>query len=376
MTNAASVKPLNPAPAEFLHRLQVLRFVAAALVLFGHVQHSGMGAEAEPFGPTNLYAAGVDIFFVLSGFIMFTIAKQDFGMPGATWRFLLRRFVRVAPPYWLFTTAMLLAVQLFPSRLNHPDTTLVNIIGSYLFVPSENAYGQTYPVLILGWTLNFEVMFYVVFGLSLLLPRKWGLVCMAGVITALGLTGLFAPPASGPFAFWCHPIVFEFLFGVALGRLRESGFSLSHSTGWALAISGLVALWLFSSKGGSTPFAPERVIWMGLPALALCAAAALVPGQPVQGRLTCWAVSAGDASYALYLSHPFTLGVLGWAASAAGLQQSPWLFIALACVGCIAVAVVFHRQIERPVTRWLTARLPSPQPAPQALPLTRRARGS
>lgn len=375
MTSNLPIKQYTNPPQEYLHRIQVLRFVAAALVLFGHVLHGVQGTEAVSFGPTNLYAAGVDIFFVLSGFIMFTIARQDFGVPGASLRFLLRRFIRVVPAYWFFTTAMLLAVQIFPARLNHPDTTLLNIVSSYLFIPSENAYGQTYPVLLLGWTLNFEVMFYVLFGLGLLLPRVWGLTFIAGTIAVLGFWGETAAPASGPLAFWCNPIVFEFLLGIALGRLREGGLRLSEPAAWAVTAGSLVALWFFSSKGGNTPFAHERVIWMGLPALALCAAAALVQSERPQGTLTRWAVAAGDASYALYLSHPFTLGLVGWAASAAGLQL-PGLFVALACVCCIAVAVVFHRQIERPVTRWLTERLSMPKPVPPALPLRRRARGS
>ena len=118
-----------------MSRLQILRFVAAGMVLFGHAQAEfgklpGLTLAHQLLVPKGFLAGGVDIFFVLSGFIMYRIAREDFGQPGAGGRFLLHRLARIGPPYWFFTTAMLASALLLPGRVAHSDVSLLNAAAS------------------------------------------------------------------------------------------------------------------------------------------------------------------------------------------------------------------------------------------------------
>lgn len=354
----------NPFPAGGapLWRVQVLRFVAATLVVLGHSRHeagkSPAASEASWWDhvPTALFAGGVDIFFVISGFIMFTIAAREFGQPGASVKFLLRRLTRIVPAYWLFTLAMVAAAWLLGGKVNGTPPGLGEILASLLFLPHFDAQGALYPVLMLGWTLNFEMLFYALFALGLRLPRPRGLALVVALVGGLALAGTLWRPQAAPWAFWCQSIVLEFLFGVLLGWLRERGWRLGRTGAWTLALAGFTLLAVFGYRGASEPLDPARVPWMGLPALALCAAATLRPNGGGQGRLARAAAAAGDASYALYLSHPFVLGAVGVAWKSTG---SPWpdLFVLLAYGACLGFALAFYRGLERPMTRLLNARL-------------------
>jgi exopolysaccharide production protein ExoZ len=350
------------AGGEYLWRVQVLRLVAATLVVLGHAKHEAFKAQATDtvswwaYAPTALFAGGVDIFFVISGFIMFTIAAQEFGRPGASMRFLLRRLTRIVPAYWLFTLAMASAAWLLSGKVNGTPPDAGEIMASLLFLPHHDAQGSLYPVLMLGWTLNFEMLFYAVFALGLCLPRPGGLTLIVAAVTALALAGWVWQPQAAPLAFWCQSIVLEFLFGVLLAWLRERGWRLGRGGAWTLMLAGFAVLILLGHRGASEPLDPARVPWMGLPAMAICAAATLVPQGVRQGPLAHAAATAGDASYALYLSHPFVLGAVG---AAWKLWGSPWpdLFVLLAYAACVGFALLFHRILERPMTRVLNTRL-------------------
>lgn len=340
----------------YLYRLQVLRLLAATMVLLGHVQlrAAEVGGLSlltfHPVGSPNFYAAGVDIFFVISGFIMVTISRQDFGAPGASARFMARRLARIVPPYWFFTSAMLLVAVLLPSQLRHPQTSVENVLKSFLFLPSLNAYGAPYPVLQLGWTVNFEMFFYAVFALGLLLPKRIGLSLVFGLIGVLGVVGVLVQPEALPLSFWSRPVVFEFLFGIVLGMWHASGARLPRLSAWVLGGLSFVLLGWSSAYGGSTPFAPERVIWMGIPAGAICVAVVMCAdgGQP--GRLARALAVGGDASYVLYLSHPFVLALMGATWRWTGVHE-PWVFVGAATVASVGAAVAFHLLVERHVTR-------------------------
>jgi exopolysaccharide production protein ExoZ len=343
----------------YLPRIQVLRFIAAAMVLLGHVLDK---VPAIPGLDLTHYTAiksaaflsgGVDIFFVLSGFIMYTISMDSFGKRGAPSQFFLRRLVRIVPSYWLFTTAMVFAVLVFGAHVSHGSLQAGHLIASYLFIPTTNAYGNMYPVLILGWTLNFEMFFYVVFACMLQFQRRHGLLLIGFVVGAAGLVGLVAPPNVSPLAFWCNPIVFEFLFGILLARARSTGFQLSRPVGWIVGLGGFMLLyWGVQHQSDPTPFWPNRFLFVGLPALVICASAALTRVSVSASYLQRQLVLAGDASYALYLSHPFTLAAVAIVWPKLGFDD-PWLFVFSALALSIMISIVFYCVIEKPVTAWL-----------------------
>lgn len=343
-----------------LHNAQMLRFVAAFMVLIGHIQHEVTealfmrGREHMPWSPVFL-PGGVDIFFVLSGFIMFHLGHASYGRPGEAWRFLVRRVVRVAPMYWLFTTLMLLALVLFPAHVSHKDIEWAHVLASYVFLPWENAYGKFYPVLILGWTLNFEMFFYGVMALSLALPRRWGLAWLVGVLAVLGLGGAFTvewPAVLSPMRFWWNPIVLEFLMGVGVAMLRIRGFRLTGAQ--AAWLMGLALCWMvFSHQVGITgTHWLARPWWMGLPAAALVLAAVCLPERGSPPAWKRWLSRGGDWSFAIYLSHPFSLTVAAMVWHRLGWTSVEGYVLACLIAGIVGGACV-HAWIEQPLTRWL-----------------------
>jgi len=337
-----------------LPRLQVLRLVAAGLVLFGHARHETPGEAGQflLFFNSNFFAAGVDIFFVLSGFIMYRVSHASFGADGASAQFVRRRLMRIVPVYWICTTAMVAAMWSFSAHVDHSSIDGWHVLASYLFFPMLNPYGQPYPALNLGWTLNFEMFFYGIFALGLALPRRSGLALVFGFIVAMAGWGLMLAPSSLPWGFWASPIVLEFLFGIALAQAHLAGWRWSPRTCAVVAGLGVLLLYAGSLLGGSGPFWPWRFFFIGVPALLICASMALAAAPMSNGILQHALVLGGDASYALYLTHPFTLTVLGMLLGKLA-WVGPWLHLALALLTCLAVGVLFHMLIERPLLTWL-----------------------
>lgn len=356
--------------------LQILRFVAAALVLISHVQHEalkGTFLDISAYHPwTAVYfAGGVDIFFVISGFIMYAIASGDFGRKGAAREFLLRRIVRIVPPYWLFTTAMIAAAYVFSDHVTHSALEPAHIAASYAFFPYDNPYGGAYPILMLGWTLNYEFYFYVVFGTALLFRKSLGLPLVFAFIGIPAAFGMALMVDRMPFKFWSEPIVFEFLFGMLLAMLRERGLRLPR-VGAALAVAaGVAAMWITMRAGIAAHYWNYRALWMGLPALTVCGGVVLLREHgAAQGWAMRGLVLLGDASYSIYLSHPFALNAVALLWRRTGWHD-PWIYVAAATAASLAAGVTVHLLLEKPMTRYLNRlvarRAPVPLPVASVL---------
>jgi peptidoglycan/LPS O-acetylase OafA/YrhL len=358
--------------------LQIARFVAALMVLFSHVQHEALKPgllDSSQSSPWDFiyFAGGVDIFFVISGFIMYHIAQDEFGTPGASFRFIVRRLLRVVAPYWICTTAMIIASIVFSHHVTHSELNLPHILASYFFMPFKNSYGAMYPVLMLGWTLNFEMLFYMIFAVALNFKKPTGPLVLAAFISIIGFSGVFFNLQIGLFAFWCNPIVFEFLMGVVLAMVWAQGFRWAKSMSYLSVLLGFTAMFYLKEIGIAQHYWDARPLWMGLPALVICAAAVFTRDSERQSSVKRALVFGGDISYALYLSHPFALNLLFLMYASFGFR-SVWLYILSACVFSIVVAIIFHWWIEKPVTAKLNQFfLPrllhhSPQPKSSSTP--------
>lgn len=357
---------------EKLILVQALRAFAALLVVVHHAQNetallaARIGAAFVPAGWLP-WPAGVDVFFVISGFIIVHAAGPLYGRPGARARFAAHRIARLVPLYWLVTGLYLALGLAVPSLLSGeggpPDA--VRVIASFLFWPVARPDGAVLPLYGLGWTLNYEMAFYALFALGLGLSRRGA---MAWLVTGLGLlilAGRLVPAPPVPLAFWSDPIVFEFALGAGLALARAEGMRLGVPTRLALAAAGLLAL-------GAAPTEPTlRLLAWGLPAALLVAAAVLGRDrpEPVRTRLAAsflaLAERLGDASYALYLLHPFVLRATREALLRTGLAADlgPWPSLILMVVLTLPAALIAHRFLERPLTRLVRTRL---DPAPPA----------
>jgi exopolysaccharide production protein ExoZ len=346
--------------------VQALRAAAALLVVVHHVQNDAAILAARSgaaFAPSTIlpWQAGVDVFFVISGFIIVHAARPLFGRAGAPRRFLAHRIARVAPLYWLVTTLYLGVALVVPGVLEAGarggGPTLGGAVASYLFWPWARPDGAVMPLYSLGWTLNYEALFYGLFAPCLLLPRRAAAAAVLAMLLALALIGArVALPL--PFAFWANPIVLEFAFGVVVGLARAEGLRLPAPGCAALAAAGLGLLALAGDDG------PRALAWGGPAALLVAAAALGRDAGRTEGPWVRVAVAVGDASYALYLVHPFVSRALRELAWRSGLDAGPLPFILAAVAASVAASLLIHRWIERPLVRRTRALL---EPAGEGL---------
>lgn len=293
--------------------IQVLRGLAAAMVVAGHLFRTPLGI------------AGVDIFFVISGFIIASIAPQE----GAL-RFLVKRCIRIYPMYWLcLIPAIFLAT-------GHEEIGWPRMLASLTLLPVGQA---TAPYLIVGWSLMFEILFYVAVAISV--SRRSATLILAAFVLAFFLNAVSTGPVIG---FLGHPLILEFLAGVAIVLLPRSTaigfFSLILGIGLFALHSGTEVdfPWSFTEQGSQM----HRVCVFGIPAALTVYGCLALEGM---FEYSAWLplVALGDASYSLYLTHLGVINVPGW---------KPALFVAAVLVGLIV-----HRRIERPMTAALNARL-------------------
>ncbi len=340
--------------------IQILRGWAALMVVGHHA--TIMLAERDHLSVPNWIAgsSGVDIFFVISGFVMtLSTAPLERAMhPART--FLARRLERIAPLYWLITTVKVGVLLLAPTLAMNGLSSVRHVVLSYLFLPSVSGEGRLEPVVVVGWTLNFEMAFYALFAVALAL--RWRrLVALTPVLLLVPVVYLllpFVPPRwmwmlPYPTWFYMSTVLWEFWFGMLLGAAVGRVRGLPWSLGIVLVGAGLLPLLLWDAPGVSY----WRGMQWGVPALAVVAGAVMLEHR-WGTRSPRWALALGDASYSIYLVHTFTLPAIGlW------LARWPHRWpgeIALAiCVSMVLSALsgmLLYRLVERPMTAWFKGR--------------------
>lgn len=327
-----------------IRNVQALRFLAALGVATSHIAD-----RLIPHGPANRWfwsipwTAGVDLFFVISGFIMLLLAHGRFGHPGAALEFLKRRAIRIVPPYWFFTTLTVVLVLLAGGRLKGTTIDWAQALASYAFLPWPRADGAIVPIVSQGWTLNYEMAFYAMVAAALTLRRGGVVLCLA--FPLIVASHAVWPQAAFVPVFWSDPIILEFLAGMGLARLYLAGHRLSHGGSVAVMLAGIA---LFVALLWGHFGALDRPVQCGIPATLIAAAAILAPQPPRLGPIGRFVRIGGDASYALYLSHYLIVNAVALVWRHLGLGM-PWIGVA-AGLGCaVAVAILFHLQVERPV---------------------------
>ena len=223
-------------PANFL-TVQALRAVAALLVVLLHAFET-WGERVDPSAPGVNWdngAAGVDVFFVISGFVMVISSRRLTGKAGAALTFLRHRVVRIVPLYWLMTTVKILAVVALGGVVLRTGLDFNFVAGSYLFLPVVDSAGHFRPVLPVGWTLTYEFLFYLLFAAALALRID----ILRIVIPGLGLIAAAALFRTETWPAWTilfDTIVLEFVFGVMLAKWTLRGFRLPPAIAGGLRV--------------------------------------------------------------------------------------------------------------------------------------------
>jgi exopolysaccharide production protein ExoZ len=258
-----------------LHFLQALRAIAAWFVVADHALLDVTHGDIR--NPVTHVAwaigdIGVYVFFVISGFIMVHICWDDFGRRGAAANFLCKRVIRIVPLYWLATIAAFAFHKVSATHGAHEGWS--ELVRSLLFIPYRNEDGGWAPILPQGWTLNYEIMFYAIFGAAVGFRRQ---IAVAAIGCALGiftLVGSLLP--AGILAYLSSPIVLWFVLGIGLAvlwrwlgfeepkRLARSAKSLerfgdaSYSTYLVhgLVLTMLLRIWVMTAQAPSAWFVP------------------------------------------------------------------------------------------------------------------------
>ena len=229
-----------------IEAVQALRAVAALSIAILHVLHDAI--DLDPSGMIGRWHnalpwdAGVDLFFVISGFVMVYASTDLFGRRDGAALFMARRLIRIVPLYWAATTLFLLITLTARSVVTEGAGSLANILMSYAFLPSRGADGAIQPIYSLGWTLNYEMFFYVVFAAFIWQVRHRALILVTLTLGAAIAVHPLIPADATALVFWTDPIVAEFLFGMAIAALATTGIGLSRrSQRWACLVGPALA---------------------------------------------------------------------------------------------------------------------------------------
>lgn len=336
-----------------LYGLQGLRAIAAAFVVFVHAvstyrEKVDAASGFFPGFPTG--ESGVQLFFAISGFIIYTASINMAPGFGSAKLFAWRRLVRVVPLYWLATIVYAIKLALVTE-----SPTGAELFKSLFFVPYGGYVMR--PVLGAGWTLNFEMFFYLVFFLTLFSPKVWRLPAMLAFFVSVrlcGELGLFeSPNGSWVMAHLSQPYLDYFIVGMLIGY----GRSLLTKSAYKIEISATAAIFV-SAAVFSVGFAVLGVlrIYSGPLPLALVAVSLAIatlegPKNTADVRRYFWLIAAGDASFSTYLTHGFVMGPAARILDFAG-ERIPIVFFAVAMVIlCTIAGYILYRIVEQPILK-------------------------
>ncbi|WP_394174847.1 acyltransferase family protein [Thalassotalea litorea] len=330
-----------------LDSLQVLRALAAFAVVFSHIPMINRGEF------------GVDIFFVVSGFIICFITERDSD------NFILKRIFRVLPLYYVGTIGVFMIGTYVPALVSSEPGSGMELVKSLLFIPYQNASGEIAPVLKLGWTLNYEMFFYVVFALSLRLSKIHASSICACLLVTLICMGQLLNVDNLFYQFYTDTILLEFIYGMAIYALWKNTHhwqvskTLSYvSLGLTLAV---VLSMFFIDRSGA------RFIYFGLPSVAVVS---LMLWGVKSIRFPLWLILLGDASYSLYLFHPYLVhGVDRLLFSMDTLTPGSALVATLVVIACGLLSIVSFYVLEKRSNLWLRNRfIPRRRPTRPVVP--------
>lgn len=331
-----------------LSNIQSLRGLAALLVVFTHLPSIEVKHGGDQLLPafTRFGISGVDLFFVISGFIMVYVTWGQTRNISNSLKFLFARVTRIYPIYWVIALLVLGVWLVRPSLIN-VDPSETSFVKSFLLWPD-----QTLPMLKVAWTLIHELYFYFVFAVILLLPKRAMMPALTGwiVIVVLGnlsLSGNILPEL----ALISHPLSVEFFFGAVAGWFYKKYGAIG---GWPILGVGvflfITGIYYLSTAFSATMFPSnwERLLYFGFPAVMIVYGLASIEARGFQ--LPRWSSKLGDWSYSLYLSHILTLSALGlfWRPFARDGYLDNGVAIIVMLIGSIVVAAIFWYVFEKP----------------------------
>jgi exopolysaccharide production protein ExoZ len=308
--------------------IQYLRAVAALMVAFYH-------ANRWAWRDFDIGAAGVDIFFIISGFVLWTSISER---PLSPFLFLRRRLARVAPLYWILTLAVAGGAALWPGLFFEAHPTPGHVFLSLAFIQHFNPVGRPFPVISAGWSLNYEMIFYLVMAAVLFLPKAARFRALIFGLVAVVAYGFLYHPA---YFLGANPMFLQFAAGVVLARVALEDRLPPRWAGHVCVVLG-VAGFIVASRFDLFENLWRPFFW-GAPALLLVTGAVAMERA---GRLPHIEVLRvlGDASYSIYLCHVIISELLTRI-----IPTAQWIYVPVAFGVSVIVGVACHLAVERPL---------------------------
>lgn len=341
-------------PHKRLNLLQVYRGIAAILVVLFHLNEMSI-ERLKQVTFFNLFQAGwsgVDYFFVLSGFIMVYVHRSAIGKPDQLKSFLVKRTVRIYPIYWIITLIVLAFFLVVPGFANNKDLSIQHILASLFLLPQNDK-----PILDVGWTLIYELFFYLLFSIAIWFKPKYSVPILSSWLFVTMLHYLKVVDFGGE-AFLLN-LVFgnmnlEFVLGCLAGYVViKFGTKISKNR-WILfgaANLGYVALLILTAVN---KLEIDRMSTFGVLAALLIVGSASIDlnDSPKVPKILTY---LGDASYSIFLIHSPIVSAITKVLQKANLGKYYDGFFAPALVALITVVVgcLFYSLIEKPLTVYL-----------------------
>ncbi|WP_072568726.1 acyltransferase family protein [Enterobacter sp. SA187] len=319
--------------------IQMLRALAVWLVVLHHVKQIVFSdAIGIPFIDQIAHkgAAGVDLFFIISGFIIY---QSIYSRHISAQQFAINRIMRIVPAYWLFTGLVALLAVYFDGLMFATSTNPELLIRSLLFIPTERADIMGYiPFLTVGWTLNYEMFFYLLACLVILISRERFIVLISLVII---FSYEFLKPSLAQMPFYGNGMMLEFLLGIFIADFHKNGM-LDRINPMILA-SLLLASMIFIYNRKED----HDILFIGIPCAIIVATAIGLEAQISESKVVKFIIRLGDYSYSTYLCHVIIICSLLYIFS--DYKYCKYIVSALCVPFTIVTSYISYKYIERPI---------------------------
>lgn len=325
--------------------IQYLRGIAATAIVFRHLSDrtDKYNIIVPGFNGIDIGLWGVDLFFVISGFVMVYITKSDQAGFRYIFNFWIRRYLRISPLYYIMTMVIIFVAMYVPSS-TELRPSIEHTINSLLYIPSYNLS----PVLGVGWTLNYEMYFYLIFGLVLFFPEKYQTTTMTVWFSGSVLFGFFYQSDNAIILQITNPLLIEFLLGVFIGRFfrEEKIWSVAHAL-IILSVSCLIIIFAELFDMGRE----LRFLFYGIPCAGLVSALIALEARKVIKFDTKLLLLAGEISFSLYLVHIFVIAGYGKFVMKFSLFEftNGYILLSFDFIVCFLTATLISKLIEQPL---------------------------
>lgn len=340
-----------------IHSLQVLRAIAAISISAAHIDRSTelLMNRNISFMLPRFFDWGIDLFFVLSGFIIFYAYNKDFGKPYKLKEYLIKRFIRIYPLYWIATLLVLPIFFIFKNIGSGYERDLGVIIKSFFLIPQTHS-----PVLFVGWTLVHEIRFYLIFGLLIWLKKGWGIILICILILSTIFTYVINPSGYSNLnpqnlvGYLFSYFNIEFLLGVFGAYIM--GLSNTRLQKFYLII--LMFSYPAFLRFSNIDILEQRVFLLGIPFVIIVTLLGIYELKRFL-KVPKILLYLGQASFSIYLTHVLINGILIRFLIIGGFSNSSYLLLIMLGVllSSVVGGCIFYSKIEKPMLSYLKARM-------------------